>query len=91
MENEDLKMRLMMCADRIDEARRTLIRRRMVPGETVKIKKGWAIWVNITLQETRHTMILKGKTERGWYCVPISGPHKGRESVPLPECVLEIV
>ena len=91
MEAEDLKMRLMMCAERIDEARLALIRRRMVPGATVRIRKDRAMWVNMTLRETRHKMVLKGKDERGWYCVPISGPHKGRESVPLPECVLEIV
>ena len=78
MQNEDLRQHLMNIGTRIDAALLATVRRRMLPGTKVRIKKEWAVPLGISPEDGRNTMILrKQNVQRCWDTECTTGPNKG--------------
>ena len=69
-----LRQRLIDVGTRVDKSRVALFRRRIAPGETVRIKPMFAELLGITQEDCRHTFRLLYKDEHGrWATRVLSG------------------
>ena len=90
MHNEDLRQRLMDIGARVDAALLANVRRRMLPGTKVRIKKEWAVPLGISPDTRRNAMILRKQFGHCWDAECATGPHQGTMFwCSLPECAFE--
>ena len=91
MHNEDLRQHLLNIGARVDAALLTNVRRRMLPGTKVRIKKEWALPLGISSKDVRNTMILREQiAQHCWNAECATGLHQGTMFwCPLPECAFE--
>ena len=90
MLNEDLRQHLMDIGTRVDAALLATVRRRMLPGTKVRIKKEWALPLALSSNDGRHAMILRKQFGHCWDAECATGPHKGTMFwCSLPECAFE--
>ena len=91
MQNEDLRQHLLNIGARVDAALLANVRRRMLPGTKVRIKKEWAVPLAISPEDGRNTMILRKRiAQHCWDVECATGSQQGRMFwCALPDCAFE--